>query len=108
MVVLHIGRIAQKSTRARTPYTSEQLLRQADIWFKRVIESRETMPRNLPPSEKYVQAKGAKDGTYTLWGWDRQCDVAYVSAIWETGINYKVLILQSPLFPLCFLDMRLY
>ena len=59
------------------------------------------MPRNIPPSEKYVKTKGEIDGTYTLWGWDRQCDLAYVRAIWQKGLNQKVLhsfLVLSPVF----------
>ena len=60
------------------------------MWFDKIIDIRQKIPRNLPPSEKYVNAKGAKDGTYTLWGWDRQCDLSYVSAIWELGMTKRV------------------
>ena len=49
------------------------------------------MPRNIPPSEKYVKTKGVKDGTYTLWGWDRQCDLAYVRQYGQKGLNQRVL-----------------
>jgi hypothetical protein len=88
--VLQIGRLVRKSIGLKTPFSKEQLLRQADFWFNEIITTREKIPRNLPPSEEYVKKKGAKDGIYTIWGWDRQCDLSYVSAIWEMGINKKV------------------
>jgi hypothetical protein len=48
------------------------------------------MQRNLPPSEKYIESKKSVDNTYTLWGWDRRCDEAYVTALWQMGLNQKV------------------
>lgn len=96
--MLQIGRIIRKSISLKTPFEKEQLVRQADIWLNRIISTRERIPRNLPPSEQYVKTKGAKEGTYTLWGWDRQCDLSYVSAIWEVGMNKKVHSLSDPYF----------
>lgn len=90
IAVLQIGRIVRNSIDLRTPFSKEQLVRQADIWFSKIIDTREKIPRNLPPSEKYIKKEGAKDGIYTLWGWDRQCDLSYVSAIWEVGMDNKV------------------
>ena len=88
--MLQIGRLVRKSVGLKTPFSKEQLVRQADLWFHRIISTREKIPRNLPPSEKYVKTEGSKDGIYTLWGWDRQCDLSYVSAIWEAGMNKRV------------------
>jgi len=48
------------------------------------------MTRQLPPSNKYVETKDTVDGTYTKWGWDRECDTAYTRAVWELGINQRV------------------
>lgn len=80
----------RNSVGQKTPFSEEQLISQSDIWFNRVIAIRETIARKIPPSDRYVKTKGNVDGTYTLWGWDRQCDLAYVRAIWEAGTNQKV------------------
>ena len=69
--MLQIGRLVRESIGLKTPFSKEQLVRQADLWFDRIISTREKIPRNLPPSEKYVKTEGSKDGIYTLWGWDR-------------------------------------
>lgn len=89
-IVLQIGKLVRNFISLKTPFSKEQLVRQADIWFNKIIDTRQRIPRNLPPSESYVKNKGAKDGTYTLWGWDRQCDLSYVFAIWEMGMNKRV------------------
>jgi hypothetical protein len=73
-----------------TPFSREEIVHQADIWFNKIVTIRPSISRNLPPSEKYVKSKGAKDDTYTLWGWDRKCDLIYVQAIWELGLNQIV------------------
>ena len=90
MIVLRIGKLLRNPFPFGTPFTRRQLIEQSDIWFNRVITFRESMPRSIPPSENYVKAKGDKDGTYTLWGWDRQSDLAYVQAIWQKGLNQRV------------------
>jgi hypothetical protein len=48
------------------------------------------MTRLMPPSNKYVETKDDVDGTYTKWGWDRDCDTAYARAVWELGVNQRV------------------
>jgi hypothetical protein len=90
--VLRIGTLVQEKFNNRSLFSIKQLLRQSDIWFNKVISIRETIPRNIPPSEKYVETKGNKDGTYTLWGWDRECDLAYVRAMWRKGISQEVTL----------------
>lgn len=72
-----------------TLFSESQLLEQADIWFSKIILIRESMPRNLPPSEKPVKGKSGTEGMYSSWGWDRLCDIAYVRAIWQSGINQR-------------------
>ena len=86
-----IGTVVRNSVDRKTPFTEEQLVHQADRWFNSVVAIRETIPRHIPPSDKYVKTKGDVDGTYTVWGWDRQCDLAYVRAIWASGVNKKVV-----------------
>jgi hypothetical protein len=88
--VLQIGILVQQCNQVNTPFSERQLLEQANIWFNRVILIRESMPRNLPPSEKPVKNKSNSKGTYSPWGWDRLCDVAYVRAIWQSGVNLRV------------------
>ena len=88
--VLRIGTLVKYKFRFFSMLTMEQLVQQSDIWLNRVISTRQSMPRNLPPSDKYVKSKGHTDGIYTLWGWDRQCDLAYANAIWQLGQNQKV------------------
>jgi hypothetical protein len=90
MIVLGIGRVVRDCVQYETPFTHEEIVHQAEIWFNKIITIRQSIPRNLPPSEKYVKSKGAKDDTYTLWGWDRKCDLTYVQAIWELGLNQIV------------------
>ena len=74
-----------------SPFTRTQLIQQSNIWLNRVVSIRETMPRKLPPSDDYIKTEGHVDHTYTLWGWDRICDRAYVLAIWQLGKNQEVL-----------------
>ena len=87
--VFRIGKLVRYNSRFPSMLTTEQLVQQSDIWLNRVISMRESMSRNLPPGDKYVKSKGYTDGIYTLWGWDRKCDLAYVHAIWELGQNRK-------------------
>jgi len=87
--VLHIARLVKKSTPSKN-LTTEELIKQSDIWLNKIITIRPKIPRNLPPSNKYIPSKGSVDNTYTLWGWDRKCDEAYVSALWELGVNHRV------------------
>jgi len=90
-IMLRIGRMVRDCVQYETPFSLEEIVHQADIWFNKIITIRPSIPRNLPPSEKYVKSIGAKDDTYTLWGWDRKCDLTYVQAIWELGLNQITL-----------------
>jgi hypothetical protein len=92
IIVLRIGRTLRSCIATDTPFTMHQLLQQAEIWFNRIVAIQEKIPRNLPPSNKYIGGKDGKDGAYTLWKWDRKCDATYACAIWELGMNQKVRV----------------
>ena len=81
--------------RRDVPFTKDQLLNQANVWFNKVIQARESMPRNFPvgsetPSPKMPDLVATTDDQYTPYGWDRVSDRAYVTAIWQLGVNQKV------------------
>jgi hypothetical protein len=72
------------------PFSPNQILRQSDRWFTKTIATRTKIPRKMPPRGNYKKTKEDTSSEYTSWGWDRQCDLAYVQAIWELGMNRKV------------------
>jgi hypothetical protein len=89
-IVFRIGRLLQSSFKDQKKFTRRQLINQSDIWLDRVITTRESMPRHVPPGKKYRKTKTSVDGTYTDWGWDRICDKTYVTAIWALSQNKRV------------------
>ena len=95
IVVLRIGKLVRECKDNETPFSMETILHQSDSWLNNAIAIREAMPRNMPPTEKYKNNKQDKPGEYSSWGWDRQCDLAYVQAIWELGMNQKVNPFQA-------------
>jgi hypothetical protein len=93
IVVLRIAIIVRKFIPKMTPkyFGRTQLLEQSNIWLTKVITTRESMPRTLPPGAKYIPPKDTPLGTYTKWGREQVSDMVYVRALWELGSNHEVI-----------------
>lgn len=97
-----IGKLVANPQRD-VPFTKEELINQANLWFNKVIQVRESMPRNFPVGSnppRFVSSRplvAPTDDHYTPYGWDAVSDRAYISAIWQLGLNQKVGSLRRKL-----------